>query len=143
MKYNIDIYLDSKSLIRKYEEKQEIAQEKLKHMVITDTDPFVPMESGYLKNSVHDSLGDGKPRIIYEGPYAHYLYTGYVMEDPELKCAGFITNKGWRSRKGVTKVYRDPLQPLEFKTGMSEWFEHSKNLYSKRWLKEIEKVIKS
>lgn len=135
MKYNIDIYLDSKSLIKKYEEKQEIAQEELKHMVVTDTDPFVPMESGYLKNSVHDSLGDGKPRIIYEGPYAHYLYTGYVMVDPDTK-------NPW-AKKGATKVYKEPLQALQFKTGMSEWFEHSKNLYSKRWIKEIEKVIKS
>ena len=135
MKYNIDVYLDSKSLIKKYEEKKEIAQEKLKHMVVTDTDPFVPMESGYLKNSVHDSLGDGKPRIIYEGPYAHYLYTGYVMVDPDTK-------KPW-AKKGAAKVYKDPMQELQFKTGMSEWFEHSKNLYSKRWLKEIEKVIKS
>lgn len=135
MKYNIDIYLDSKSLIRKYEEKKEIAQEELKHMVVTDTDPFVPMESGYLKNSVHDSLGDGKPRIIYEGPYAHYLYTGQVMVDPDTK-------NPW-AKKGAIKVYKEPLQALQFKTGMSEWFEHSKNLYSKRWIKEIEKVIKS
>lgn len=135
MKYNIDIYLDSKSLIRKYEEKQEIAQEKLKHMVITDTDPFVPMESGYLKNSVHDSLGDGVPRIIYQGPYAHYLYTGQVMVDPDTK-------NPW-AKKGAIKVYKEPLQALQFKTGMSEWFEHSKNLYAERWIKEIEKVIKS
>ena len=135
MKYNIDVYLDSKSLIKKYEEKKEIAQEKLKHMVVVNTDPFVPFANGYLKNSVHDSLGDGKPRIIYEGPYAHYLYTGMVMVDPDTK-------KPW-AKKGAVKVYKDPMQELQFKTGMSEWFEHSKNLYSKRWLKEIEKVIKS
>lgn len=135
MKYNVDIYLDSKSLIKKYEDKKEIAQEELKHMVVTDTDPFVPMESGYLKNSVHDSLGDGQPRIIYQGPYAHYLYTGQVMVDPDTK-------NSW-AKKGAIKVYKEPLQALQFKTGMSEWFEHSKNLYAERWIKEIEKVIKS
>ena len=135
MKYNIDIYLDSKALIKKYEAKIEAAQMRLKQVVVEDTDPFVPFESGYLKNSVADSLNDALPRIIYQGPYAHYLYTGYVMVDPDTKSP-------W-AKKGAIKEYKDPMQALQFKRGMSEWFEHSKNLYTKRWIKEVEKVIKS
>lgn len=134
MKYSIDVTLHDESLLRKYRERKEKAQEILKQMVVEDTDPFVPMESGYQKNSVHDSLGDGLPRIIYQGPYAHYLYTGYLMVDP-------ATKNPW-ARKGAIKVYKDPMQELRFKQGMSEWFEHSKNLNAKRWISEMEKVIK-
>ncbi len=63
-------------------------------------DPYVPMQSGILKNT-RDIEDDG---ITYRGPYARNMYYGKVMVDPVTKAAGFLTEEGWRSRKGVRKI---------------------------------------
>lgn len=138
---SIDIHFDDEALIKKYEKNQAYAQLILKQVIVEDTDPFVPIQTGTLKNSTYDSLMDSKPGIIYNVPYAHYLYKGFVMEDPVLHCAGFMTPQGWRSRKDVVKQYREPLQPLKFKQGQSEWFEHAKSLYKDRWIAAVKKVL--
>lgn len=53
------------------------------------SDPYVPMESGPLKNQVQ-TASDGS-MLIYSQPYAHYQYHGQVM-GPNI-----LTKKGWRS----------------------------------------------
>lgn len=45
-----------------------------------------------------------KPYIILDVPYAKFLYYGKLMVDPKTGAAGFLTENGWRSRKGVNKV---------------------------------------
>lgn len=44
------------------------------------------------------------PYIHVNVPYARMLYYGKVMVDPKTGAAGFLTENGWRSRKGVPKV---------------------------------------
>ena len=41
-------------------------------------DPKVPFDTGTLKNSAKDASLIGFGTIIYEGPYARYLYYGQV-----------------------------------------------------------------
>lgn len=41
------------------------------------SDPYVPMQSAFLKNSAHIS-SDGS-NLIYRGPYAHYHWLGELM----------------------------------------------------------------
>lgn len=41
------------------------------------SDPYVPMQSGALKNS--SQIENGGRKLIYPGPYAHYQYEGEVM----------------------------------------------------------------
>lgn len=45
-----------------------------------------------------------EPRLNINVPYARMLYHGKVMVDPKTGAAGFLTENGWRSRKGVPKV---------------------------------------
>ena len=45
-----------------------------------------------------------KPEIVTDVPYAKFLFYGKLMVDPKTGAAGFMTNNGWRSRKGVPKV---------------------------------------
>ncbi len=66
-------------------------------------DKYVPMDSGILKNT--RTIGTDK--VIYNTPYARNMYYGKVMVDPKTGAAGFLTSKGWRSRKGVKKVESD------------------------------------
>ena len=42
--------------------------------------------------------------IEVNAPYAKVMYYGKVMVDPETGAAGFLTENGWRSRRGVNKV---------------------------------------
>lgn len=53
------------------------AQRHLASEVARFCDPYVPMQQGFLKNSVSIAL-DGS-QVIYQGPYAHYHYYGEVM----------------------------------------------------------------
>lgn len=45
-----------------------------------------------------------KPEIVTDVPYGKYLFYGKVMIDPKINAAGFMTQEGWRSRKGSVKV---------------------------------------
>lgn len=53
------------------------AQRYLAGNIAALCDPYVPFESGKLKNSYRISR-DGR-EIVYPGPYAHYQYVGEVM----------------------------------------------------------------
>ena len=45
-----------------------------------------------------------EPFLHVNVPYARMLYYGKVMMDPVTGAAGFLTENGWRSRRGVDKV---------------------------------------
>lgn len=63
-------------------------------------DRFTPQRSGHLINTVWI-----EPWQIYYGvPYAAYMYYGEVYVDPVTGASGFLTDEGWKSRKGVKKV---------------------------------------
>ena len=89
----------------------------MKHM-----DRFVPMEvigihRGALRGSAHVEQNGEEMDIVYNTPYAHYMYEGKVYVDPLYKVAAFpIRNgkisfdpkdgeiEGFVSRKNVTKI---------------------------------------
>lgn len=89
--------------------------------VIRLSDPYVPMDEGTLKNSVHIA---NDTDVVWSTPYAHYQWGGMVWEDPKLKAAGFpITDEsgavqGFRSRKGVVKVPTD--RELQYNHGLQD-----------------------
>lgn len=53
-------------------------------------DPYVPMQTGALKNGAQ--IGSDGSTLIYPGPYAHYLYEGIVY-GPNIPTAdgGFFS----------------------------------------------------
>lgn len=65
---------------------------------------YMPYRSGLtIKLMIVQSPVD-EPFIHVDAPYARMLYYGKVMVDPVTHAAGFLTENGWRSRKGVPKV---------------------------------------
>ena len=67
-----------------------------KHM-----DKYTPYENGDLSTNAVDVETD---KIIYNSPYAHYMYTGLVMgQNIPIKEDGIIV--GWFSPKGKPKHY--------------------------------------
>lgn len=97
-----------------------------------DTEPYVPMLTGSLKNrtQVKDNL------IIYPGPYARYLYYGKLMVDPE-------TGSAW-AKKGASKVVTDKnlvfTQSVHPKA-QSHWFEASKSENLDTWKRVAAKAV--
>lgn len=68
------------------------------------SDPYVPLSEGYLRDTGHVV---NNTEIVWNGPYAHYMYEGIVYEDPVLHNAGYRTENGWESRENVQKVPTD------------------------------------
>ena len=61
---------------------------------------FTPQRDGFLIRNV-----SYKPfQIHYKQPYGAYMYYGEVYVDPVTGASGFLTDEGWKSRKGVKKI---------------------------------------
>ena len=63
----------------------------------------VPRRDGNLIDTAYEA----KDAVVYPAPQARNMYKGIVMVDPETGLAGFKTEDGWKSRKGVKKVPSD------------------------------------
>lgn len=112
----------------------------------TDTDPYVPMLTGSLKNraKVKDNL------IIYPGPYARYLYYGKVMVDSEtgkgpMHFTDKMGNEVIRFRKGARLKPTD--RDLEFnkasnKNAQAFWFEASKRQNLEKWKETAARAVR-
>lgn len=97
-----------------------------------DTEPYVPMLTGSLKNRARV---DGNT-IIYPGPYARFLYYGKVMVDPN-------TGSTW-APMGGTKVVtdRDLIFTTDFHPlAQSHWFEAAKAQNEDKWLRVAQKAV--
>ena len=95
-------------------------QQVVTNAVLELSEPYIPFEEGALMASGHIENGTD---IVWNTPYARYMWNGIVYEDPDLHCAGFMTENGWRSRKDVQKVPTD--RELQY---------HNGTLRGKRWV---------
>lgn len=68
---------------------------------------YMPYRSGALIKLMIVQSPTDEPFIHVDAPQARMLYYGKVMVDPVTHAAGFLTQNGWRSRKGVPKVVSD------------------------------------
>lgn len=87
-------------------------QQVVTNEVLRLSEPYVPMAEGDLIASGHI---ENNTDVVWDMPYARYMWNGIVYEDPDLHCAGFMTDNGWRSRKGVQKVPTD--RSLQYQNG--------------------------
>lgn len=65
---------------------------------------YMPYRTGETIKLTVAQTDTNKPEIVTDTPYARMLYYGKVMVDPKTGKAGFLTENGWMSRKGVKKV---------------------------------------
>lgn len=99
-----------------------------------ETEPYVPMRTGSLKNRVQVQ-GD---TIIYPGPYARFLYHGKVMVDP-------ATGSTW-ARLGATKVVttRDlKMWKNAHPNATAYWYEEAKRRNLQKWIREVGRILNS
>ena len=105
------------------------------------SDPYVPMRNSILKNSAKvTNEGDA---IIYNTPYARYMWYGKVMVDPKTQkaCMVFTDKKTgnvvFYSRPNVQKVVTD--RDIKYHGGGlrgSKWVERC-------WIDNKDKICKS
>lgn len=82
------------------------AQRFAVHTCRIHMDKYVPFDSGTLATNVIEQ----PDRIMYQTPYAHYVYEGILYVDPDYGVSAFpIKDKsgsiqGFYSRKDVTKI---------------------------------------
>ena len=121
MKFDFKCDFDLKDCIETLglEERGRV-QQVVTQQVLTLSEVYIPFDQGTLLTSgriVNDT------DIVWSTPYARYMWNGIVYEDPQLHCAGFLTENGWKSRKDVQKVPTD--RKLQYQNG---------NLRGPRWV---------
>lgn len=98
-----------------------------------DTSPYVPALTGTLDRTTRV---DGR-FVIYNQPYAHFLYHGKLYVDPETGSS--------YAPYGATKVVTD--KDLVFNKAMhaqaqAHWFEASKSENLEKWVRVADKAVK-
>ena len=98
-------------------------------------DKYVPFDNGDLA----DYRIDGK-YIIYEQPYAHYMYEGKVMgPNIPIKQDGIIV--GWFSKKGEPKHYTG--KDIDYSKSIGKGHMYAGPQWDKRmWSAEGEDIVK-
>ena len=112
---------------------------------MADTDQYVPMLTGSLKNRTR-VVGSS---IIYPGPYARYLYYGKVMVNAAtgkgpMHFTDKYGNEVIRFPKGATlkPTDRDLQYTTDFhKNAGPHWFERSKAQNLEKWLRVAERAV--
>ena len=112
-------------------------QQAIDETFLTGVEPYVPFLEGNLIDSGIENTIIGSGEIVWNTPYAQYMWNGIVYEDPKLHCAGFKTENGWFSRKDVQKVPTD--RSLEYKNGSLRGSHWAERYLQNGGLKEIEK----
>ena len=103
-------------------------------MMARETEPYVPMRTGSLKNRTQVD----KDTIIYPGPYARFLYHGKVMIDPQTGS----TFAPLGARKVVTERDLDISRSVHPKA-TAYWFDEAKRQNLQKWVREMGRVLNS
>lgn len=107
--------------------KAEIA---LATQILKDTEPFVPAsQNKVLSKTAHIETDlDMHPLIVYDQPYARYLYYGKVMKGPKYGPK-YTTDK--------KLVYNTAVHPQ----AQSFWIRASKAMNSKKWARVAQNAV--
>ena len=107
-------------------------QYALDSAIVRTTDPYVPMDTGVLAQTV---TGIGTGLIKYNAPYAQYQYYGMAMVAPN--------GSAW-AKLGETKhLSGEPLhyKPEKHPLAGAFWFERSKADNLETWLTEAKNAV--
>ncbi len=122
---NFKIHSIQRSLASRGLEERGAAQRFLDSEVLRTTDPYVPLDTGKLKQAgiLGTTIGSGE--IVYNSPYARYQYYGKLM-----------VGKAPKTLTGIDLKYHSG----DSKRG-AMWFERSKADNLNAWLKGVADVI--
>lgn len=129
VKPNFEVEIDGNSLAEKFSK----AQNDLNNQIISDTAEYVPMSQGILSNSVHEEHGD---EIVWNGPYARFLYMGKLMLDSRGSSWALPNTK-----KHVVNKDLKYSKEAHSKAG-PKWFERAMDEHKNNWIETVKKAMK-
>ena len=122
---------DTAALLRRFNlEKGGKVQQVIDAKVIEFNEDYAPWDSGTLAKSAYGATQIGSGKVIYPGPYAHYMYYGEVY-GPNIPVFGddsgvptrFFSPPGRKKHPtGRALKYKTDVNPL----AGSFWFERMK-----------------
>ena len=112
------------------------AQFWLDNQIMTDMLPYMPIDTGMLRDVTQmqsRALAGTGIVIAAAAPYGRFQYMGKVMVDP-------VTNSPW-ARKGAKKVVTD--RPLKYSNpeATPQWFETAKQNNLKSWVNGVQSRV--
>ena len=122
---------DTAALLRKFNlESGGKVQQVIDKCVIDYCLQYVPWDSGVLGKSAYGATQIGSGKVVYPGPYAHYMYYGEVygpnipvFEDDSGIPTRFFSRPGQKKHPtGRAIQYKTDVNPL----AGSFWFERMK-----------------
>lgn len=109
------------------------AQNALVNQIIADTTDYVPFRDGFLSNSVHTE--NENTEIVYNTPYARFLYMGKLMLDDR---GSSWAKKG--ARKHVVNKNLEYSKESHSKAG-AKWYERAKEEHLNDWVDVVKKAV--
>jgi len=94
-------------------------QQYIDNFVLEQSEPYIPHKTGELITSGSRSTKIGSGQVIWNTPYAHYIYEGKLMVSPS-------TGSSW-AKKHEQKIYAEPQKTLKYHNGdnnrKDHWFD--------------------
>lgn len=139
MPVKVNFQFNTAQTIMKIEGAAKRAVGTTAQQVLADCNEYCPQDQSVLIDSseIHSDLPNGK--LVWQTPYARFLYHGVVMIDPK-------TRSTW-AREGQSKIVKSPEKELSFdksknpKAG-SHWCERAQADCGEDWKKIYEKAFK-
>lgn len=112
---------DPDGMLRKRNlEKGGLVQQVIDKAVIDYSLPYCPFDTGVLANSAYSATVVGSGKVVYPGPYAHYLFVGEVFgpnipvfEDDSGVPTRFFSPPGQKKHPtGAPLTYKTDQNPL-------------------------------
>lgn len=110
----IKVEINKDYTISRFHSRFQQAQKYLDNEVLKDSDPYVPMDTGNLRNSGIRGTTLGSGQVVYNAPYAQKCYYG-------------------------AKIH---FSPAKHPLATAMWFEKAKAANKKKWFDGVERVIK-
>lgn len=128
-------------------EKGGRVQQAIDHCVMEYCRPYCPMDTGTLADSPERASPPGNGKVIYDTPYARYLYYGEVygpnipvFEDESGKPTRFFSQPGKKKHPTGKKLeYSKKKNPL----AGSHWFERMKADHAEDIIREATEAAKN
>jgi len=115
MSKGYDLVIHTEACVGRFDDYYKKAQSWLDNEVLKDSDPYVPMDTGNLRNSGISGTKLGSGEVVYNAPYARRMYYGVHFN--------FSKDKHPKA--------------------CAQWFEKAKAANKSEWEKGAEKIIRN
>lgn len=136
MSTKIKVIMDVRQVTNEFERSFNRARQMMKSEIAKDTDSYTPKNKGKLIQSLAPSIRANDQYLIWNKPYARFLYHGRVMIGERSKSA-------WAKKYERKIVTSKRLNYSQYNANAGPfWFERAKQLYGSKWIKIFKKGAK-